>query len=586
VGNNSLLALSFICLGCQSHCLFTSFLYPAHAFVGSHHLKTNQFMLEKGTQSLVNRTIKLRVLGGLTKKLAAPQNESLPELKPQLDVYQKFLENLRAFPTKNKSVPNSPIRYSYYKIANKESEAVNRNLLELFASKKYLPFLASEIPKLPPPYVAAAAPMNPKISVTQLLTDSWCELRSYYDSYACSRAAPSAAMVSGTEQHKSLEDRTHKPEINVTKEIQKNFTPIMMDQLKNFERTLNLISRFIDLLTIGKAREFAVTAIINKETKELIDVNNLQKLAFVHQKSPCYNDQFILASGYLDYLRSESYVNGLEKEKWIQNNYSLNTLLETSIKGPLTVIDVKTRGKPIVTKSKGVLIGHRYQIGLYRKFLGLMSGENVSGINSPISVDQINETAYTLLVTDSVQRGYDVDEPVDPVVGLVMLANNPWIITMLEQICVNDLLGNSLYDTFHAQQSTDYSWDLSQVNPKDFYQVLEPSLLQRTEQLFTKWKRPLSLRSITALISKFYPLISKKLSQNTKIMYYTDGECFHTSNYLYNPKAINTFMEDKVKFLIGQRPPRPIEKSEIPQKCGFCRFQSICEYSNLYNPVT
>ncbi|ANZ76217.1 BA75_02901T0 [Komagataella pastoris] len=543
-------------------------------------------MLEKGTQSLLNRTIKLRVSGGLSKQHSVPKNESLPELKPQLEVYQKFLKNLRAFPTKTRSVPNSPIRYSYHKIANKESESVNRNLLEVFNSKKYLPFLPTDIPKLPPPYVAAAAPINPKISVTQLLTDSWCELRSYYDSYACSRAAPSAAMVSGTEQHKFLEDKTHQPEINVTKDIQKDFTPIMADQLKKLERSLNLISRFIDLLTIGKAREFAVTAIINKETKEFVDVNTLQQLAFIHQKSPCYNDQFILASGYLDYLRSESYVIGLEKEKWTQHNYSLNTLLETSIKGPFTVIDVKTRGKPIVTKSKGVLIGHRYQVGLYRKFLGLMSGENVSGVDSPISVDQVNETAYSLLVADSIQRGYDVDEPVHPMVGLVMLANNPWLITMLEQMCVNDFLGNSLYDTFNAQHSTEYSWELSQVNSKDFHSVLEPSLLERTEKLFTKWKRPLSLRSITALISKFYPLISKKLSQNTKIMYYTDGECFHTSNYLYNPKAINTFMEDKVKFLIGQRPPRPIEKLEIPQKCGFCRFQSICEYSNLYNPVT
>lgn len=470
----------------------------------------------------------------------------------------------------------------------------------------------------------------PRLSVTKLLTDSWCELREYYSIYGVSRFKTSKAITQGLRVHENLETTTHKVidttdlskklEVNVKqkvdeieRQIQLTSDPeeIELQQQRLAQFNLNaygnipesklaiewaqsILSRLFTLFSTSEAREVLIHGYID-----------LNKGEFCHEiKSNCINNQNnVLVSGIVDQIRIVDKSNPRNLDLFETVNHNLEYEFPNCINNiriidfsryfdvigniikdfhdyEILVTDVKTRGFNSIPGQKSVIESAKYQTFYYRKFLGLLSNENTH-----------ENFAYYSLLENARIRGVDVDKPINYSTIVQMLRKFPDILYQdFTKLSNGDKIGFKPFDDFHHNlihhyyNLNDYFDsgfhcnnsklinDLNEVDDFDYKNLF-------TEDILKQWQIPPTLRYFAARGNQFYRLCSQILGDTTTVEYHNHrtNSCFHTNTYDYDEHELNDQLYKASTFWNGKRVPIPTTDLD---KCKYCDFSPKCVVPN------
>lgn len=377
---------------------------------------------------------------------------------------------------------------------------------------------------------------NPRLSVTKLLTDQWCELQEMYRVYAGSpERRKSKQMQMGSKIHLQLEvDEYGKVEVAELEEFldQKliqlqtrkqeesrgtktiDNVPIRRDEDPSspyatakpkvsdgrFEDTeeaslayewfSKITKRLYILLTRSEAREVLVHGYLDLESGRIVNDMSPSSLSDKNK---------VLVSGVVDSLSLET--EGLPQQKWemfkeIQDLLEITFLKMTDreflvdlsefirIIGPvlqsdahqymLKVTDVKTRAFNSIPAQESVLQATKRQISFYRKFLGVLSG------------DLNHDSAYQMLLENARRRHLNLDTPISFKTMFILLATNfDLLYHDFAKLALGTPIGFNDYDNFYnhtnghnVEQSTfDYDPSLL-VSKEEVHKFIEVANLK------------------------------------------------------------------------------------------------------------
>lgn len=294
---------------------------------------------------------------------------------------------------------------------------------------------------------------KPRLSVTKLLTDRWCELAKYYEIYAELKFQTTPAVSRGLKLHERLEKITH-VEVDtgsLTDALLNNFEQLLinnsisLNNLKPGDKVLvdgkyvsiqdylNLafgnvqegelsenwadciISRLFSLFTTSQAREVLVHGFADFNTQDLCT-----KIPENSSNEPL---NLTLVSGIVDEFRLINTENpqnldlfeeidhelSLEFDDYFGDNQVIDLTKFFEIVKPLVELydykiiasDVKTRSLNSLPNQKSQLDSAMVQTFYYRKLLGLLSGESTE-----------KNFSYYSLLENAKQRGADIDAPI------------------------------------------------------------------------------------------------------------------------------------------------------------------------------
>ncbi|KAK6204940.1 mitochondrial exonuclease V [Scheffersomyces amazonensis] len=297
---------------------------------------------------------------------------------------------------------------------------------------------------------------NPRLSVTRLLTTSWCELRDYYTVYAGSPLTQvTQQMKLGSQHHIRLETEKHavietetvaqvlKNHYNLNKDLiydlieqieDEETISIYEQKLEEFNAFMTgnveegkivkewsdqIINRLFVLFITGEAREILVHGFLNLRERRFL--SNRQDLRYNELVNSRINENKVLVSGIIDHVElynpSDSSdlslfdkINDCITEN-PDDNIDLTNFIEKIVpilednksKYEIKVSDVKTRSQNYIPYHESVLLAAKYQTFYYRKMLGLLSNEDQ---NDP-------EFAYFSLLENLRARNLDPDKPIN-----------------------------------------------------------------------------------------------------------------------------------------------------------------------------
>lgn len=470
----------------------------------------------------------------------------------------------------------------------------------------------------------------PRLSVTKLLTDQWCELREYYNIYAGSPAVKSKQMSMGTTVHAGLEEDQYRFV---------DFTPfvtfldkVFLDKLLALREDLDIkVEPYVgepDALTtytlyenllLGNSEESKMadewldkilfrlyTLLLTSEAREVLvhGYLNMQKATFVNltnDKSSA-SENLVMVSGVVDYLnithktdpsdysffddvRSNLEVKYPEVDgtQFIDLTEFLEDLKllvhEHADKFTLKVSDVKTRSWNRIPSQASVLRSSKLQVTYYRHLLGILSGETTEDFD-----------AYHMLIENARRRGIDVDKPINLKFALLFLRRNYDLLYCdFKKLANGYPIGFDPYDHFMSENhnSTDLWYDFSLITDEltnvnelskndpdnfDYLKILSLGLSK-------PWKHPLTLRYFAARASQLYRLCAPFLGDNLSIEYHNalTQKCFSKIDYKYDIESLDSSIRNAVSFWDGLRKPSVVEDIS---KCKYCNFSSVCQIPN------
>ena len=371
---------------------------------------------------------------------------------------------------------------------------------------------------------------NPRLSVTKLLTDQWCELQEMYRVYAGSpERRKSKQMQMGSKVHLQLElddygemevveleDYLDQKLIQLHARNQKDARASQTDEnvprnssegpsVQNtieeprlsdgrivdteeaslaYEWLTKITKRLYILLTRSEAREVLVHGYLDLDSGEIVKDGSPSSLS---------DKSNVLVSGVVDLLSLET--EGTDRQKWeifkeIQDLLEItfpkttdtDFLVDLSefirIIGPvlqsdarqymLTLTDIKTRTFNSIPAQESVVEATKKQISFYRNFLGVLSG-NVT-----------NESVYEMLLENARRRHLDLDAPISFKTMFILLATNfDLLYNDFAKLALGTPFGFNKYDCFNnhtnqhglVEQST-FEYDPSLLVSKDEVHML------------------------------------------------------------------------------------------------------------------
>lgn len=470
----------------------------------------------------------------------------------------------------------------------------------------------------------------PRLSVTKLLTDQWCELREYYNIYAGSPAVKSKQMSMGTNLHAGLEEDQYRfvDFTSFVLFVGKIFLEKLLALREDLDIKAEILAGESDALTtyslyesllLGNTKESEManewldkivfrlyTLLLTSEAREVLvhGYLDMQKHTFINIANENSNvaENLILVSGVVDYLkifnrtdpRDYSFFDDVRSNLEVKypevdgtqfidlTNFleDLKLLIcEHADQFTLKVADIKTRSWNRIPSQASVLRSSKLQVTYYRHLLGLLSGETTDGFN-----------AYQMLIENAKRRGIDVDKPINLKFALLFLRRNYDLLYCdFKKLANGDPIGFDPYDDFMSENynSQDLWYDfslitdeltnvneLSKIDPDnfDYLKILSPELSK-------SWKYPLTLRYFAARASQLYQSCAPFLGDNLSIEYHNalTHKCFSKIDFKYDKESLDSSINNAVSFWNGSRNPSVVEDIS---KCKYCNFSSVCQIPN------
>lgn len=219
----------------------------------------------------------------------------------------------------------------------------------------------------------------PRLSVTKMLTKSWCELREMFKVYSQISQPSTSHMIAGNLIHSQLEAMTHKP-------LQLDLIPTVVVTPADHEanRLLEQILKIMDLFIHGEAREIYYNAFIDNDTGMTSDPRQTN----------------LLLTGIIDHLTLED-DNGRVVRFLRDDIEDMDEFILLANRVPfdqltLGVYDVKTRQSETLPGQKSVLEASKDQVRLY---CGLISSSDSC------------ETSLKLLGEYLKRKSFNIDIP-------------------------------------------------------------------------------------------------------------------------------------------------------------------------------
>lgn len=418
-----------------------------------------------------------------------------------------------------------------------------------------------------------------RLSVTKLLTESWCELREYYNIYSGSlREEKTESLILGSKYHETLELEDFEV-INIH-EFEKILEQVFgKDEVVDNESELfvnwfeNIIFKLFHLILKSDTREVLV--------HNFLDLNR-------GQFNP-KEDDAVLISGIIDHIKfepfvAENYSMFEEIQAYTDFNefLNLNELFITAAsiinsykdQYKLNFIDVKTRQYNKIPNQESVIKSAYLQISYYKYFFDVMSNDI--------------DNCYNMLCKNATTRHCDLDKPINPKTLFSLLRKYPQLLlTDFKTLAVGDSIEFSQFDNYESKYDAydftsvftpDHMKTLKEIDDFNYESILNPHIL-------TKWSKPVTLRYLISRSSQFFNLFrpfnlfNSPKSNTVSIEYHNlkTNYNFKTINYKYDPMALQYSIDSATKFWNGLKPPNI---NRDLSKCKYCDFNSKCQIPN------
>lgn len=454
----------------------------------------------------------------------------------------------------------------------------------------------------------------PRLSVSKLLTNSWCELETYFNIYAGLPKTHSGRLQAGSDYHQHLEDQTH---AQINKEllqslIDEEMTRFSEEEQANLMRNKmglylgvhwieHVVVRLLSATKDHFSREVYVHGFINFHTQKLATtpeelpaavlvngVADIVKIDESNHTSPytrLYSGRSDLQSFFIDDLRLQ--LQGLRLDK-----LTVKDLTEEipRAKEEATILsndhyvhirDVKTRANNEFPRSDLIMEGARDQCLYYAEFLANLS--------------QSSEFAYASHLENARRRGVDVDEPLGAAFAVyVIILQFPVLVLDMKRLARGEPIG---YDEFDEYQKAcantlevvdgekPFSIDnfitearfreMLEYFYSDSKEIMETDILD----LFRPWKYPPTLRYFAARTAQAYNILHSFEPASVCIEYHNfkTRKVFGYRHYPFDLELVEKCMQRASQFWSGQRPPK---ETDDLTKCRRCDFRTRCPAIN------
>lgn len=334
---------------------------------------------------------------------------------------------------------------------------------------------------------------------------------------------------------------------------------ILRSQVHKIAQT---VRRLINLFEFGRGREVLVHGLYNRKEEKLL--TKLPAGGEIH------SDDYIIISGVIDdlYLTSdhEDAFKAFQKELQdeLKEAYDFEETFRairaktkqwTDINDPmlyLIVNDDKSRSdkrRPSLTYQKTQLL----QVGMYRRFLGLLS-------------EDVNFT-YESWRFNMESRHESLDSPMDNTLVSFSYFVNHYLL--------NDFI------------------KLKRGEPLEFTGILRPPLqsaekldkpyffenttnVKQLDVLEGEWVNPPTFAHIIGRLAQTQCLLNDFLSDKLQVSYInrTDGHCLGTITQQYDEKYVSKQMGEGMELWLGKREP---SSTNYEQACNYCDFKEKCQ---------
>ncbi|CAL9737243.1 exonuclease V, mitochondrial [Monosporozyma servazzii] len=452
---------------------------------------------------------------------------------------------------------------------------------EIFGTDiKYQNLISHHLPPThPSPFHDGLIPSSPpqrdnRLSVTSLLTKSWCELRSAYDIYSQMPRFFTVQLLSGTKEHSNLELKSHPIDLKLV-EFNHDFNVPKDRILDQWTRT---IFRLISMFQNGEVREIPCFAFIDNMQDNFPIIDNLtsqdwQKLLNKATHKDIDNDptnQYTMISGIIDHLKLNETSKGFPlsqeinlKDPHVDIHDLINNITSSIQHGDweIQVADIKTRQtfKPPIQTS--VVKASKLQVMYYNKLLSILGKDpNIT---------------YQTLMLNAYKRGYDVDKPLDPLKVFSLMLENPFLISDMKRLKNGESIGFPLFDEFNGN-----SINKTQVDLTSYYDQLNEAGMDHLLEFCTKWNLPVTPRYLAVRLSQLYHLVGEILSKKLIIEYYCRGANFHNIHFDYDDQIFNNQHKNSLEFWFGKRDIEPFEPTiyNFTTFCNNCDYRDVCSW--------
>ncbi|KAL8823453.1 MAG: hypothetical protein Q9191_005845 [Dirinaria sp. TL-2023a] len=379
------------------------------------------------------------------------------------------------------------------------------------------PVAKSEAPDLRSPLERFRTRPMKALSVTDLVSPSWCELQYWYTLTKHGKKRRTPAMKQGSAVHKTLEDQVHR---TVEVEIKKSEDAWGL-------RIWNIIQGLRTLRETGMTRELELWGIVDgqvvngviDELSYMCPDRELEEASEKPKQDAPSEDQATID----DFLRGNG---GQSMERGF-----LKRLSARQKKTPrIYLIDVKTRGVKSVPKGASFR-PTMMQLMLYHRLLSNLATNKVDS--------SVLFARYAL----------------DP--------NAAFSDSFVAQI------GN-LNEIYY-----DASSDLSPLDPEEPPPSTQDSMsiLLEHNSLAQLWQ--LMIQDFEKTMPDGVNSVGKVLKAEYRGQ--ADGELMGTKTFLYDERILQDYLEDEMRWWKGERDARGVDISEA-YKCGYCEFAEECTW--------
>lgn len=406
-----------------------------------------------------------------------------------------------------------------------------------------------------------------RLSVTKLLTKSWCELRHAYDIYSKVPKFEGRPILKGKKEHQRLEDQTHSL-AEEQKAFEEDFEVIIPDDdfHKLAESWFASLVKMVNVFTDGEAREVLCHGYLNKKNCRLVE-------------GPIDGEEDILISGIVDHLILKlrnvpvsSNVLPLRLENTIVNKNCDDIALvfeqlqraTPNLRNQFEIIisDVKTRFMRKIPNQQSVLKATKLQVMYYRYFMGLL-GQNP-------------KDTYKKLLTNAERRGLDINRFIDPAKVLSMMAADDLIRMDMYRLKNGDSIGFEPFDQSELNISESAVYDMS-----DYHDMItDARVIEKYSDFFEPWAKPVTLRYFAARLAQMYHHLAPLLSNKLMVEYYYNGDNFHNIIFEFDPEMLKASSLDSSRFWFGKRDIEPISPNlkNFLTFCKYCDYESVCSW--------
>lgn len=393
----------------------------------------------------------------------------------------------------------------------------------------------------------------PRLSATKLLTDTWCELREFYEVYAGSQySPPSEPMLRGTKHHLQLEAATHDlidvaPLLEAILSACDTSQAVFAHQALALEWADQLVRRTHELLTQSEAREVLVHA-------------------YVDESGYCApTPGLVLVSGIVDQMVLQDGNNSLDMFEEIQHACDVADVGRFVEQAPavyakypeyeLVITDVKTRLYNNVPAQASVVNGARLQVFQYRRM-----------------VHEMIHNGDEMLVENARRRGVDVDAPLSGGDVLMLWAAFPLLRGDLARMAGGEQMSG--LEIKHPSTLSFITEDTSAA----LQAALEPWGVA-LEDIPRHWAGFPTMRYLARRSSQLVSLLGNFRMDRVSVEYHNSrtGRHFHTNEYRYDEKVLDDYVKNSMAFWTGHRDPVPTADAK---KCNYCDFRLVCSVPN------